>query len=165
MAEFAASIVGIVAAGTKVALVLSQLASDMGAAGHEARTIASEIRCLCSVLKTLHGTLEKVEKSPYYAHCVDVTKDMTDASLEMYADIIAITKGLQGMATAPEGRFGLRSRLYWATFRKGKILTLRTALEAYKSNLSLMLGTMDVSERVTRQMYVGIFGYIYRYAD
>lgn len=37
MAEFAASIIGIVSAGTKVALVLSQLAADVGSAGHEAQ--------------------------------------------------------------------------------------------------------------------------------
>jgi hypothetical protein len=36
MAELAGSIIGIVSAGTKVALVLSQLAADVGSAGQEA---------------------------------------------------------------------------------------------------------------------------------
>jgi hypothetical protein len=42
MAELAGSIIGIVSAGTKVALVLSQLAADVGSAGQEARMIGSD---------------------------------------------------------------------------------------------------------------------------
>jgi len=154
MADFAASIIGIVSAGTKVALVLSQLASDMGSAGKEARSIASEIRGLCAVLKTLYQTLARVETSPYFAHCLELTDDMTTASLEMYSDILKITKCLQVMGKTQEGRFKLRSRVYWVAFQKPKIVGLRTALEAYKSNLALMLGTLNIAEKATRPMYV-----------
>ena len=63
MAELAATIIGIVSASAKVALLLSQLASDMGSAGREARTIAIEIRSSCTVLRTLHDTIAKVEGS------------------------------------------------------------------------------------------------------
>ena len=85
LAGFVASIIGIVGAGTKVALVLSQLASAMGSAGKETRAIASEIRGLCAVLKTLHATLDRVKTSPYFTHCLEVTDDMTTAGLEMYS--------------------------------------------------------------------------------
>jgi hypothetical protein len=51
MAELAGSIIGIVSAGTKVALVLSQLASDVGSAGHEVRMIDGEVRSFCAVRK------------------------------------------------------------------------------------------------------------------
>lgn len=83
MAELAASIIGIVSAGTKVTLVLSQLSVDVGSAGKEARMIGNEIRSFCAVVKTLGETLEKVQSSQYYAHCAEMTKDMTDASLEI----------------------------------------------------------------------------------
>jgi hypothetical protein len=56
MADFASSIIAIASAGTKVALVLPQLASGISSAGQEARSIASEIRGLFAVLKTLHQT-------------------------------------------------------------------------------------------------------------
>lgn len=74
MAEFAASIVGIVSAGTRVSLTLYQLASDIGDAATEARIVAGEIRAFCSVVKTLGETLEKVQDSHYYAHCAEMTK-------------------------------------------------------------------------------------------
>ncbi|KAI9690701.1 MAG: hypothetical protein M1820_009877 [Bogoriella megaspora] len=152
MAELAGTIIGIVSVGTKVALVLSQLAAGMGSAGKEARSIASEIRGLCAVLKTLHQALSKVSTSPYFEHCLELTNDMTDASREMYFDILKITKNLQDMARTQEGRFKLRSRFYWVAFQKPKITALRAALEAYKSNLSLMLGTLNIAEKATRPM-------------
>ena len=152
MADLAGTIIGIVSVGTKVALVLSQLAVGMGAAGKEARSIASEIRGLCAVLNTLQHVLLKVETSPYFDHCLELTDDMTNASREMYTDILKITKKLQIMAKTQEGRFKLRSRVYWVAFQKPRILGLRAALEAYKSNLSLMLGTLNIAEKATRPM-------------
>jgi hypothetical protein len=154
MDDLAASIIVIVSAGTKVALVLSQLASGMGSAGKEARSIASEIRGLCAILKTLYQTLARVDTSQYFEHCLELTDDMTTASLEMYSNILIITKSLQAMAKTQEGRFKLRSRLYWVSFQKPKIIRLRAALEAYKSNLALMLGTLNVAEKATRSKYV-----------
>jgi len=94
MAGLAASIIGIVSAGTKVTLVLAQLAADIGSAGKEARMITSGTRCLCTVLKTLPDTIEKVQSSNYYEYCASVTRDMTDASLEMFSEILNVTKQL-----------------------------------------------------------------------
>jgi hypothetical protein len=125
---FVSSIISIVGAGAKVALVLSQVSAGMGSAGKEARAIASEIRGLCTVLKTLHDTLAKVQTSPYFLHCVGITEDMTTASLEMYSDILTITKSLQAMAKTQDGKFKLRSRVYWVAFQKPKIVGLRRHL-------------------------------------
>lgn len=152
MAEFAASIIGIVSVGTKIALVLSQLAAGMGSAGKEARSIAAEIRGLCAVLKTLHQALPKVETSPYFEHCLDLTDDMIDASQEMYSDILTVTTKLQNIAKTQEGKFNIRSRVYWVTFHKPKIIGLRAAIEAYKSNLCLMLATLNIAEKVSRPL-------------
>jgi len=152
MAELAASIIGIATAGTKVALVLSQLASEMGSAGKEARSIASEIRSMSAVLRTLHDTFGTVKSSAYFAHCVEVTDDLTSVSLEMYSEIITITKSLEHRADSSEGRMGLKTRFYWVAFQKPKIVGLRAALEAYKSNLLLVLGTLNIAEKAARPM-------------
>lgn len=156
MAEFAASIIGIVSAGTKVALVLSQLSADVGSAGHEARMIGGEIRSFCSVLKTLGETIEQIEKSPRYAHCTELIQDMTDDSLQMFSEILNAVDKLKKMTAGKEGRdgnFGLVDRIQWAVFKKPKLLVLRAAIEAYKTNLTLMLSTLSTAERVTRSSY------------
>ncbi|KAF9701932.1 hypothetical protein EKO04_000159 [Ascochyta lentis] len=154
MAELVASIIGIVSAGTKVALVLSQLAADIGSAGHEARMMGGEIRSFCAVLKTLGETMEKIDKSPYYAHCSEMIKDMTAASLEMFTEILNATESLKSLTAGRDGKdgnFGIVTRVQWTVFKKPKLLILRAAIEAYKSNLSLMLGTISTAEKVARR--------------
>lgn len=154
MAEFAASIIGIVSAGTKVALVLSQLSADMGSAGHEARMIGGEIRSFCSVLKTLGETIEQIERSPRYVHCSELIKDMTNDSLHMFTEILDAVDKLKKMTIGREGKdgnFGLVERVQLAVFKKPKLQVLRAAIEAYKTNLTLMLGTLSTAERATRR--------------
>ncbi|KAF2433954.1 RA-domain-containing protein [Tothia fuscella] len=151
MAELVASIIGIVSAGTKVAFVLSQLANDIGSAGREARIVAMEIRGSCAVLTTLQDVLSRVQTSDYFAHCADVTNDMTNTSLEMFAEIIDVIEGLHLASDISESKLNVRRRLQWV-FQKPKILMLRAALDAYRSNLALMLGTLDIAEKTTRSL-------------
>lgn len=155
MAELAASILGIVSAGTKITLILAQLASDVGSAGKEIKMVGSEIRGSLAVLKTLAEVLKKIEESPYFAHCVEVTRDMTTASLEMFTEILDAAKDLEDMVKGKEGKdgkVGIMSRFQWAIFQRPKMLVLRAAIEAYKSNLALMLGTLSTAEKVGRRM-------------
>ncbi|KAF2028542.1 hypothetical protein EK21DRAFT_113709 [Setomelanomma holmii] len=106
MAELAGSIIGIVSAGTRVALVLSQLAADVGSAGHEARMIGSEIRSFCTDLKTLENMLEKLQASNYCAHCFELVQDMTDANLEMFTEILTAVESLRSMTSGKDGKDG-----------------------------------------------------------
>lgn len=155
MAELAASILGIVSAGTKITLILAQLASDVGSAGKEIKMVGSEIRGSLAVLKTLAEVLKKIEESPYFAHCVEVTRDMTTASLEMFTEILDAARDLEDMVKGKEGKdgkVGIMSRFQWAIFQRPKMLVLRAAIEAYKSNLALMLGTLSTAEKVGRRM-------------
>lgn len=157
MAELAGSIIGIVSAGTKVALVLSQLASDIGSAGQEVRMISSEIRTFCTILNTLKDTMEKIQTSHYYSHCFEMIRDMTDASLEMFTEILDAAESLKGMTMGKDeksGRFSLVSKVQWVIFQKPKIVVLRAAIEAYKSNIALELGTMNTVEKVARRTLV-----------
>ncbi|KAF3041586.1 hypothetical protein E8E12_008971 [Didymella heteroderae] len=115
MAEFTVSIIGIVSVGTKVALVLSQLAADVGSAGLEARMIGGEIRSFCSVLKTLGETIETIEKSPRYAYCSELISDMTHDSLHMFTEILNAVDKLRKMISgreAKDGNFRLAERVH-----------------------------------------------------
>lgn len=157
MAELAGSIIGIISAGTKVAFVLSQLASDIGSAGQEARMISSEIRTFCAILNTLKDTMDRINNSNYYTHCSDMIRDMTNASVEMFTEVLnaaetlrTITKGKDGR----DGKFTFVSKVQWVVFQKPKIVVLRAAIEAYKSNIALMLGTINTVEKVARRMSV-----------
>jgi hypothetical protein len=78
---------------------------------------------------------------------------MTEASLEMFTEILNATEYIRNMSTGKNGKFGFVSRLQWAVFQKPKIAYLRAAIEAYKSNLTLMLGTLNTAEKVTRRLY------------
>ncbi|KAF2688744.1 hypothetical protein K458DRAFT_428257 [Lentithecium fluviatile CBS 122367] len=154
MAELAGSIIGIVSAGTKVTLVLSQFAADVGSAGKEARMIGGEIRSFCAVIKTLGETLEKIQTSHYYGHCAELIEPMTQTSMEMFTEILDASESLKGIAKGKDpkdGKLGLVGRVQWAVFQKPKIMVLRAAIEAYKSNLALMLATLNTAEKVTRQ--------------
>jgi hypothetical protein len=150
MAEFAASIIGIVGAGTKVALVLTQISSDLGSAGREARIVAAEIRSSCTILTALKDSLNLVEKSPYYSRCTYLTNEMTDASVEMLAEVMDVVNSLSTFTEKmPRGKPKPLQRLQWV-FQKPKIIMLRAALDSYRSNLALMLGTLDIAQKATR---------------
>jgi len=157
MAEFAASIIGIVSAGAKVTLLLSQIAADVGSAGKEARMVGSEIRSFCAVIKTLGDALGKIQASQYYKHCAELIEPMTETSMEMFTEILDASESLKVMAKGKDGKdskFGFVGRVQWAIFQKPKIMVLRAAIEAYKSNLALMLATLNTAEKVARLSYV-----------
>lgn len=119
--------------------------------------VGGEIRSFCSVLKTLGETIEIIERSPRYAHCSELISDMTDDSLQMFTEILNAVDKLREMTSGREGKvgkFGLVERLQCAVFKKPKLLVLRVAIEAYKTNLTLMLSTLSTVERTARPMYV-----------
>lgn len=91
MAEFVASVAGIVSIGTRVSLTLYQLAADIGDAATEARIVAGEIRAFCSVVKTLGETLENIHDSQYYAHCANMTK-VSFSKMRLFSHTSVIAK-------------------------------------------------------------------------
>lgn len=81
-------------------------------------------------------------------------KDMTEASSEMFSEVLDAVESLRSMIAVKEGRdgkFTFVNKAYWVVFQKPKILVLRAALEAYKSNIALMLGTMTTVEKVSKR--------------
>jgi hypothetical protein len=121
--------------------------------------ISSEIRTFCTILSTLKETMDKIQGSIYYAHCFDMMRGMTDASAEMFTEILDAAQTLRGMASNKDrrdGKFTFISKVQWTIFQKPKILVLRAAIEAYKSNIAFMLGTINVVEKVARRKLVSL---------
>lgn len=156
MAELTASIIGIISAGSKVALILSAVASDVGSAGKEAQVVAREIRSFCAVLRSITKTVDQViGHADQMEHCRDVISDMTDVSREMFTEILNLVEELQKAAWggrsanhSPENDFSpklnLGRRIRWV-FNKPQLSFLRSAIEAYKADLTLALGTMQLA--------------------
>ncbi|KAG9204843.1 hypothetical protein G6514_010077 [Epicoccum nigrum] len=81
-------------------------------------------------------------------------KDMTEDSLQMFTEILNAVDKLKKMTQGREGKdgnFGLVERVQWAVLKKPKLLVLRAAIEAYKTNLTLMLSTLSTAEKATRR--------------
>lgn len=153
MADLAASLIGIIGAGTKVAMVLSQVASQIGSAGKEAQIMAREIRSFCIILRSLSQTMDSVSSDihwDHYSHCSETIADMTVVSKEMFIEILALIDSIQKASWSPaaslkSSRLNLAGRIRWV-MNKPKFIFLRSALEAYKSNLSLLLGSIQLSQ-------------------
>ncbi|KAI3392300.1 hypothetical protein diail_5908 [Diaporthe ilicicola] len=153
MAELAASLIGIVGAGTKVAMVLLQVAAEIGSAGKEPRIMAREIRSFCTIIRVLSQTMDSVHSEmtwDNYSDCSETISDMMAVSKEMFTEILGLIDSIQksslGGSTLPNNSgFNLASRIRWV-MNKPKFVFLRTALEAYKSNLSLLIGSIQLSQ-------------------
>ncbi|KAF1943358.1 hypothetical protein EJ02DRAFT_421392 [Clathrospora elynae] len=76
-------------------------------------------------------------------------KDMTGANLEMFTEILDVVLSLRVMTSGKDGKdtkFEFGRRVQWVVFQKPKIMKLSAAMEAYKSNLALMLSTLITAE-------------------
>ncbi|KAK5659899.1 hypothetical protein OQA88_13363 [Cercophora sp. LCS_1] len=166
MAELAASIIGIISAGSKVALILSTVASDVGSAGKEAQVVAREVRSFCAVLRGITKTVDDViGNAEQMEHCRDVISEMTDVSREMFIEILNLTEDLQKAAWGSRAadatgndaspRLNLARRIKWA-FSKPKLTFLRSAIEAYKADLNLVLGTIQVAQGLASKSSAGV---------
>ncbi|KAK3374691.1 hypothetical protein B0H63DRAFT_480742 [Podospora didyma] len=151
MAEFAACLIGIISAGTKVAMVLSKVASEVGSAGKEAQVMAREIRSFCTILRNISQTVDIVKEANQAAHCSEIIFDMTAASQQLFTEILDLVDSTQKVTVGPGGaKLNLAGRIKWA-MNKPKFMFLRTAIEAYKSDLCLLLGSLQVAQSVDVQ--------------
>jgi hypothetical protein len=63
--------------------------------------------------------MEKVQTSSYYSHCYEMVQDMTDASLEMFTEILDACERLRTMAAGKDGKDGkyiFTGKFQWAVF-------------------------------------------------
>lgn len=152
MAELAASLIGIIEAGTKVAFLLSTLASNIGSAGKEAQVVAREIRSFCSIMRSLSQAIDQINDGEYSSRCAELISEMTAVSQQMFTEILDLVENLRSVSDLAKTKFNLAGRIKWV-LNKPKITFLRTALETYKADLSLMLGSIHVAQGVNSQLY------------
>lgn len=153
MAELVASLIGIIGAGTKVAMVLSQLAIEIGSAGKEPLIMAREIRSFCAIVRALSQTMESIHAEMTwnnYSECSESISDMMIVSKEMFIEILGLIDSIRkssftGSTLLGNSKFNLASRIKWV-MNKPKFVFLRSALEAYKSNLSLLISSIQLSQ-------------------
>lgn len=158
MADLASSLIGIIGAGTKVAMVLSQVTCEIGSAGKEAQIMAREIRSFCTIIRILSQTLDNVHSDmnwSQYSHCSETISDMTAVSKQMFSEILDLVDTIQkaswgSSVSLSSAKFNLASRIRWV-MNKPKFAFLRSALDAYKSNLSLLLGSIQLLQSLGSQ--------------
>ncbi|KAM5342062.1 hypothetical protein ACJ41O_015093 [Fusarium nematophilum] len=141
MAELAAALSGIIAAGTKVARVLSTTASEVGS--KEAQVMAREIRSFCSILRNINQTIETVQDPDHLSHFSELVSEMTAVSREMFTEILDLVHYMQESSWG--SRVNLAARIRWVV-DKPKLTFLRTAIETYKADLCLLLASMQFAQ-------------------
>ena len=151
MAELAASLIGIIEAGTKVAFLLSTLASNIGSAGKEAQVVAREIRSFCSIMRSLSQAVDQIKDGEYSSRCSELISEMTAVSQQMFTEILDLVENLRSVSDFSKTKLNLAGRMKWV-LNKPKIAFLRTALETYKADLSLMLGSIHVAQGLNLQL-------------
>ncbi|KAK7698412.1 hypothetical protein SLS64_012533 [Diaporthe eres] len=134
-------------------MVLSQVASEIGSAGKETQIMAREIRSFCTIIRILRQTMDIVHSEMTwnnYSDCSETISDMMIVSQDMFMEILSLVNSIQksslgGSALPNNSKFNLASRIRWV-MNKPKFVFLRSALEAYKSNLSLLIGSIQLSQ-------------------
>ncbi|KAH6702854.1 hypothetical protein BKA61DRAFT_740423 [Leptodontidium sp. MPI-SDFR-AT-0119] len=139
MAEFAASLLGIISVGTKVTLVLFQVASYLGSAGEDVRLLGTEISVFCAVLNDLSTTLERAKQSGFSLDSLKSIGAIVDHCKEILERIQKVVDKLTGEVRPDEkSKVTYVARAKWI-FAKGKVDCLRTKLESSKLTLSVMM--------------------------
>jgi hypothetical protein len=143
MADLAGSIISIIGTGTKVTLVLFEIASDLGSAGEDIQWLGTSISVFCAVLEDLKSTLERAQSSGF---SLTSLKNMAvilihcKANLEKIQNVV--DKVSNASATGDDRRMSAIARAKWV-FSKSKVETLRTRLESSKLTLNVMMTGFD----------------------
>jgi hypothetical protein len=142
MAEVAliGSIIGLAGTCAKYALYLYTIADDIGSAGKEARTFATEISLFSQSLSAVSKSLER--KSGKNDRLVEIAIVVTKACESLLEDLQAL---IGDLTLAPPNFTSLYKRIKWV-FQKPKICALRVSIESFKSTLILLVATIDSAE-------------------
>ena len=136
-----ASIIGIAGAGAKLALALYQFADAIGSAGHEARTIATEVSLFSQSLSAVSKSLDR--KSSKDESLKDVAEAVTKACHSLIEDLRLFLKEL--LPTRKSTFDTYSKRVKWV-LRKPKVRSLRSSIESVKSTLTLLVASVDTAE-------------------
>ncbi|KAK3626765.1 hypothetical protein LTR56_019583 [Elasticomyces elasticus] len=145
-----AGIVGLVGAGAKLSIAIFDFASTIGHAGKELQNFGTEISQLCSFLQQLHILLNHA----HFKHArtfVDDAERTVRQCQSAFVDVESIISGLRkkkGDDTFPSVDFV--DKVKW-TFKRSRVLALRSTLESCKLTLNVMLSTMQLAETLSQK--------------
>lgn len=139
-------ILGVAGGAAKLSISLFSIAAAIGTAGVEVRAFASNASSLAQVLTNLSDAL--VTKEPVSPKAKTIADDLITLCQTILDDSNKLIKKLRPLVEltgSAQKRFILRIR--WV-FEKSKFATHVQSLEALKSTLSLLIGTVNYSEGV-----------------
>jgi hypothetical protein len=153
MAEFAIAggIIALIGTGTKLSIAIFDFASTVGGAGKELQNIATEVSSLCSVLQQLRSLLEHAHFRPS-SDAIASVKRIAKQCEATFGDIEKVVSGLKVPTiddVFPAASPHFTNRVKW-TFKKSRVMVMRSILEAYRSTLSVMLITMLPAEKTSQ---------------
>ncbi|KXT00987.1 hypothetical protein AC579_4402 [Pseudocercospora musae] len=150
-------IIALVGTGTKLAISTFDFATTLGGAGRELQIVATEISTFSSTLRQLQGVLDHAHFKPT-SQAISTVQQITKHCAEVFKDIeerVTSLRGVKDDGNAPTSTAFFPTpdfveKVKW-TFKKPKVMEMRSTLEACKSTLNVMLNTMLLAERVSRR--------------
>ncbi|KXS95210.1 hypothetical protein AC578_6931 [Pseudocercospora eumusae] len=150
-------IIALVGTGTKLAISTFDFATTLGGAGRELQIVATEISTFSSTLRQLQGVLDHAHFKPT-PQAISTVQQITKQCAVVFKDIEERVVSLRGAKDEGNGPTGTPffpsldfvEKVKW-TFKKPKVMEMRSTLEACKSTLNVMLNTMLLAERMSRR--------------
>ncbi|OBT95244.1 hypothetical protein VE01_07593 [Pseudogymnoascus verrucosus] len=138
--------IGVAGGAAKLSISLFSIAAAIGTAGVEVRAFASNASSLAQVLTNLSDALVTKEPiSPKAKTIADGLITLCQTILDDSSNLLKRLRPLVELTGSAQKRFILRIR--WV-FEKSKFATHLQSLEALKSTLSLLIGTVNYSDGV-----------------
>jgi hypothetical protein len=150
MAEIAASVIGIVAFGTRLSISIFDFASGIGGAGRELQLVGTEVSLFCSVLTELQTLLDNAHFDASTSAIQSVNTIISQCQT-IFTELERILDGFnksKGNGFIPSPTFVNKVKL---TFKQTQVLLLRQTLESCKLTLSVMLFVMHLAEQMSQR--------------
>ena len=153
----AASVLSVAQIAWTVAKGLHDLADEVGSAGEAVRIFANDFSLFVENIKKLGELLEGLPPTSRQAE--SATEDLLEVALEQVVHPFQVLlRDLQPLLVrwhdSPSRMKQLGIRLQWAFSYKSKVLFFHGALNALKSNVSLLLQTMALKGQHQPHIYL-----------
>ena len=133
----------VIGAGLQLSMVLYDLASTVGFACKEIKSVAREVSLLCRVLKQVQSTLSKVKAFRVSTNAIQLTQDILDRCQEIFDELDLVLKCLQKESKAMD----VLTRAKWI-YEKAGVLAKQQSLTSCTYALHIMISTTDFAPRI-----------------
>lgn len=153
----AASVIAVAQTAWTVAKGLHDLADEVGSAGEAVRVFANDFKFFVENLKELGELLDGLPSTSRKAESAtqDLLEVATDQVVQPFQRLLRdLQPLLERWHESPSRMKQLGVRLQWAFSYKSKVLFFHGALNALKSNVSLLLQTMALKGQHQPHIYL-----------